>query len=164
MKNIGLLAVLILAVGVAFWLFARPDGPFPRRGVAAQNMRRDAAPDGAAAAALAAELGNRVHFDFDRAVLRPDDQMLLDRKAAILRSHPAMHIRITGNCDERGSEAYNLALGVRRAAAARKYLIDHGIATGRIEIGSNGKYAPLDPAHTPAAWAANRRDDFQMMP
>jgi peptidoglycan-associated lipoprotein len=108
----------------------------------------------------AATLADVVHFDFDRADLTAEDQATLDRKMQVLAAHPRVTLRIAGNCDERGSEEYNLALGERRAAAAKRYLEAHGVAGDRIAIVSYGKERPLDPGHDEAAWARNRRDDF----
>ena len=68
---------------------------------------------------------------------------------------------MAGNCDERGSDEYNLALGNRRAIAAKQYLTSHGIAASRIEIVSYGKERPVDPGHNEEAWASNRNDQFE---
>ncbi len=105
-------------------------------------------------------MGEAVHFDYNRAVLSAGDQQRLDRKMQVLAAHPLVTVRIAGNCDERGSEEYNLALGERRAAAAKRYLVAHGVAADRIAVVSYGKERPLDPGHDEAAWARNRRDDF----
>jgi peptidoglycan-associated lipoprotein len=105
--------------------------------------------------------GLAIHFDFDRADLTADSQKRLDTLADALRSHPAVHIKVAGNCDELGTEEYNLALGQRRADAVKTYLSHLGIQGGRIETVTFGKEKPLDPAHTPDAWSANRRDDFE---
>ena len=112
------------------------------------------------APAEAAELADAIHFDYNRAVLQAADQAKLDRKLRLLQAHPRLEIQIAGNCDERGSDEYNLALGERRAAAAKRYLVAHGIADSRISIVSYGKERPLDPGHNEAAWARNRRGDF----
>jgi peptidoglycan-associated lipoprotein len=101
-----------------------------------------------------------VHFDFDQAVLRSEDQQKLQKLAEALRSSPSAKIRVSGNCDERGTEEYNLALGQRRAEVARKYLIDLGIERVRIDTVSYGHEKPVDPRHSEDAWAANRRDEF----
>jgi len=101
-----------------------------------------------------------LHFDFDEAVLKPDDQQLLQKVAEAMRSTPKAKVRIEGNCDERGTEEYNLALGYRRAAVAKKYLSDLGIDGTRIETISYGFNKPVDPRHNEEAWAANRRDDL----
>jgi len=111
-------------------------------------------------AAETATLADPVHFDFDKADLSAGDQATLDGKMQVLAAHPQVTLRIAGNCDERGSEEYNLALGERRAAAAMRYLEAHGVAADRLAIVSNGKERPLDPGHDDAAWARNRRDDF----
>ncbi len=107
-----------------------------------------------------ATLADAIHFDFDRAELQAGDQAKLDGKIQVLTAHPRVTLQIAGNCDERGSEEYNLALGERRAASAKRYLEAHGIAAGRIAIVSYGKERPLDPGHDEGAWAKNRRDDF----
>ena len=101
-----------------------------------------------------------IHFDFDKYDLRPEDIKILDEKASFLKAHPDLNIRIEGNCDERGTIEYNLALGDRRAKAAQKYLYDVGIDKGRITTISYGKERPLDPGHNEEAWAKNRRDHF----
>lgn len=101
-----------------------------------------------------------VHFDFDQAVLKSEDQQKLQKLAEALRGSPSAKVRISGNCDERGTEEYNLALGQRRAEVARKYLIDLGIERVRIDTVSYGHEKPVDPRHTEDAWAANRRDEF----
>lgn len=101
-----------------------------------------------------------IYFEFDKSDLRADARSTLDAKLPILRANPALRIRIEGNCDERGSATYNMALGERRAAAAKRYLTDYGIDPGRIDIISYGSERPQAPGHNEAAWAQNRRDDF----
>jgi peptidoglycan-associated lipoprotein len=112
------------------------------------------------AAAAQQELAPSIHFAFDRSNLDATATGLLDRKVAFLQANPTVVIQIAGNCDERGSDEYNLALGNRRAAAAKKYLVEHGIEDARISIISYGEERPVDPRHNETAWAANRRDDF----
>lgn len=107
-----------------------------------------------------ATLGTALHFDYDRSDIRPEDAVLLDQKLAILRANPGARIRISGSCDERGSDEYNFALGNRRAIAARQYLMDRGIDASRIETTSFGEERPVDPGHDEAAWAKNRNDQF----
>jgi len=101
-----------------------------------------------------------INFDFDKYDLRPDARATLDRKAAFLNENGSVRTQIEGHCDERGTEAYNLALGERRANAARQYLTTIGISAGRLSTISYGKERPLDPGHNEAAWARNRRDHF----
>jgi peptidoglycan-associated lipoprotein len=109
------------------------------------------------------ELATMIHFDFDRAEIRPGDAAILDRKIPLLQVNPSLRIRIAGHCDERGSDEYNLALGNRRAIGARQYLVNHGIDAARIEVVSYGKERPLDPGHNEQAWAMNRRDEFEIL-
>jgi peptidoglycan-associated lipoprotein len=89
-------------------------------------------------------VGDRVYFDFDQYGIRSDATPLLDAQAAWLRRYPAVQVRIEGNCDERGTREYNLALGARRANAVRDYLASHGVETGRITTVSYGKEKPID--------------------
>ena len=105
-------------------------------------------------------LTTRIHFDFDKSNIRPDDAALLDTKIAILQANPGVSISITGNCDERGSDEYNLALGNRRALAAKEYLVNRGISADRITTASNGEENPVNPGHDEDAWAQNRNDAF----
>ncbi|HHS48523.1 MAG TPA: OmpA family protein [Desulfurella acetivorans] len=110
----------------------------------------------------------RIHFNFDKSDLthinkwgiNQDVPKVLDGIADYMAKHPNIRIRIEGNCDERGTEAYNLALGQRRADAAKNYLVMRGISPDRIETLSNGKLKPVDPAHNEYAWAKNRNDQF----
>jgi len=132
----------------------------------AAEARARAAADAAARAAaqlqaqLSAEVSAMIHFDFDKADIKPEDQANLDRKAAILKANPGLSIQIAGNCDNRGSDEYNLALGNRRAAAAQRYLINQGVSASQITIVSYGEERPVNPANDEAAWAENRNDQF----
>ncbi len=103
-----------------------------------------------------------VFFDFDKYNIRPDGQVTLENDAKDLEQRPEISFVIEGHCDERGSEKYNLALGDRRAQAAKKFLVAQGIATDRIDTVSYGKERPFDPGHDEIAWAKNRRDHLVM--
>ncbi|MBI2402237.1 MAG: OmpA family protein, partial [Gemmatimonadetes bacterium] len=105
-------------------------------------------------------LAAMINFDFDRSDIRPGDAQILDQKLGILNANPNLQIEIVGHCDERGSDEYNLALGNRRALAAKQYLVSRGIEAGRIATRSMGEEQPLDPASNESAWAQNRRDEF----
>jgi peptidoglycan-associated lipoprotein len=107
-----------------------------------------------------ATMTGQIHFDYNKAELTPEDLTQLQQKLEVLQAHPYLTVQIAGNCDERGSDEYNMALGERRAAAGKRWLEAHGIAADRIAIVSYGKERPLDPGHDEAAWAKNRRDDF----
>ena len=102
----------------------------------------------------------RVFFDFDAATLTPEAEQKLTNVSAILVKHLELQIRVEGNCDERGSEQYNLALGQRRADSARKYLAALGVAEGQITAISFGAEKPAAVGHREQAWKQNRRDDL----
>ena len=101
-----------------------------------------------------------IYFDFDKSTIRPDAAATLDSKLPWLTANPGMRIRIEGNADERGSDEYNLALGQRRAAAAKKYLVEHGIDASRFDLVSYGEERPVCTDHNEDCWQRNRRDDF----
>ncbi len=101
-----------------------------------------------------------IHFDFDDYALSNEAQQILMQNAQWLTANPAVDIQIEGHCDERGSAEYNLALGEKRAIAARDYLIQLGVKKERMSVISYGKERPLNPAHNEQAWAENRRDEF----
>lgn len=105
---------------------------------------------------LVQSVGDRVFFATDQSTLSPEARATLDRQAAWLQQYPAVRVWIAGNCDERGTQEYNLALGQRRANADRDYLVAHGIDRSRIETISYGSGRPVDAASTPEAWAKNR--------
>jgi peptidoglycan-associated lipoprotein len=100
--------------------------------------------------------GDRVYFDFDKYDIRTDAQPILEAQAAWLQKYPAVQVRIEGNCDERGTREYNLALGARRANAVRDFLVNHGISASRISTVSYGKERPIDPGTGEEADAHNR--------
>jgi peptidoglycan-associated lipoprotein len=100
-----------------------------------------------------------IYFDFDKYDLRPGDREILNRNAKVLKENPSVKIRIEGNCDERGSVEYNLALGERRAHAAREYLINLGINSARITTISYGK-EKCKHCYNDECWSKDRRDDF----
>ena len=101
-----------------------------------------------------------IHFDFDKSIIRATDRPELQKIAEEMKRHPNTRLRIEGNCDERGTAEYNMALGDRRAQSAKEYLVALGIPADHIATISFGKEKPLDPGHNEAAWAKNRRDHF----
>lgn len=120
-------------------------------------------PDAALRATMAsrrAALEDRIHFGYDRSDLTQESQTVLRTKLEALRSEPSVRLRIEGHADERGSVEYNLALGLRRAHAARDFLTGFGITASRLEVASFGEDRPLDRGTTEAAYARNRRDEF----
>jgi len=108
-------------------------------------------------------VGDRVFFGYDRFDLAPEARQVLERQAAWLRRYPSVRVLIAGNCDERGTREYNLALGARRAAAARDYLASLGIEAGRMETVSYGKERPVDPRSQEEAWSVNRNAQTQIV-
>ena len=128
----------------------------------AANRRLQAERDAAARALADARslLNAPVYFDYDKSEIRDDAKQALDSKLGLLRANPAMRIRIEGNTDSRGSNEYNMALGLRRANAARRYLVSQGIDNARFDVVSYGEERPVDQGTTDEAYAKNRRDDF----
>jgi peptidoglycan-associated lipoprotein len=100
------------------------------------------------------------YFDYDDAALRDDAKSALEANAKYMEGHTRVNVVIEGHCDERGSVEYNLALGEKRARAAKEYLTTYGINAGRITTISYGKERPFDPGHNEEAWARNRRAHF----
>ena len=108
-------------------------------------------------------VGDRVFFGYDRFDLSTEARAVLERQAAWLRRYPNVRVLVAGNCDERGTREYNLALGARRAAAARGCLVSLGIDGGRIESVSYGKERPLDARANEEAWSVNRNAHTQIV-
>jgi peptidoglycan-associated lipoprotein len=101
-----------------------------------------------------------IYFEFDSYNVRPDDIPVLKDLAVWLSANQAAKLTVEGHCDERGSIEYNLALGQKRAEAAKDYLVKLGVGDKRIKVVSYGKEAPLVPGHAEDAWAKNRRAHF----
>ena len=99
-----------------------------------------------------------VFFDFDAYEIRTDQRDVLAKDAAWLKRWPTVKILLEGHCDDRGTDAYNMALGERRAEAAREYLEALGVAPSRVQIVSYGKERPLVAGEDEKDWALNRRD------
>jgi len=100
--------------------------------------------------------GDKIFFDFDQSVIRDDARPVLDSQADWLNRNKSVNVQIAGDCDERGSEEYNIALGNRRAYAAASYLAAKGVEPARMATISFGKDRPIAPGSTEAAWAQNR--------
>jgi len=104
-----------------------------------------------------------IYFDFDRSQLKAEAKAILKKKADWLSDNTAYALRIMGHCDERGTAEYNLALGERRAHAAKQFLVALGIASDRIYTVSYGEEKPAVEGHNEAAWSKNRRDEFKLI-
>ncbi len=102
-------------------------------------------------------LARTFYFEFDRAVIGPDDLASLEMHATVLRNNRDRSVVIEGHCDERGTREHNLALGARRPDAIRSYLTSAGVSQRQIETVSYGEERPEDPGHSDASWARNRR-------
>jgi peptidoglycan-associated lipoprotein len=100
--------------------------------------------------------GDRIYFGTNENTVSPEGGAILDAQAQWLQRYPQVMVRIEGNCDERGTREYNLALGARRAQAVKDYLAAHGVAAARITTISYGKEKPIDPGAGEDAWAHNR--------
>jgi peptidoglycan-associated lipoprotein len=103
------------------------------------------------------QVGDRVFFEYDKAELRPEGRELVQKWAVFLTQYPAAKVTIEGHCDERGTREYNLALGDRRAEAAKAYLVLLGADTQRVSVVSYGKERPAVTGSAEASWAQNRR-------
>ncbi|MEZ5998828.1 MAG: peptidoglycan-associated lipoprotein Pal [Hyphomonas sp.] len=108
-------------------------------------------------------VGERVYFDLNAYRLDMDDQEILKRQAAWLASYPSVRIIVAGNCDERGTREYNLALGARRAAVVKDYLVSLGVDGSRIDTVSYGKERPIAGGSDEQAWALNRNGFTQLV-
>ncbi|MCK9230851.1 MAG: peptidoglycan-associated lipoprotein Pal [Syntrophales bacterium] len=105
-----------------------------------------------------------IYFDFDKYSLKPEARAILDNLGAWLLKNGNFHVVIEGHCDERGTAEYNLALGERRANAAKTYLANLGVDGKRMKTISYGEERPLDPRSNEEAWAKNRRGRFNVSP
>ncbi|MCA8901071.1 MAG: peptidoglycan-associated lipoprotein Pal [Hyphomonas sp.] len=108
-------------------------------------------------------VGERVYFDLNGYRLDGEDQSVLQRQAAWLSSYPSVRILVAGNCDERGTREYNLALGERRASIVKDYLVSLGVDASRIDTISYGKERPIAAGSDEQAWALNRNGFTQLI-
>ncbi len=102
-------------------------------------------------------VGDTVHFDFDKYDVRDEDRGTLQRQAAWLAKYPSVRVTVEGHCDERGTREYNIALGARRANAVKEYLVSIGVSSARIDTTSYGKERPICTESSEDCWAQNRR-------
>jgi peptidoglycan-associated lipoprotein len=163
---------LVAPAGAALPAQAAPPAvqrPAPADTVLSSSTIADAPAEGQARQAGKTEPGtdatlqtslDKVFFDFDSHTLSPAARATLAKNADILKKKSGLKLRIEGNCDETGSDKYNLALGENRAKSAKDYLVSLGIHPDRLAIISYGKEKPAEPGHDEAAKAKNRRDEF----
>jgi peptidoglycan-associated lipoprotein len=146
----------------------KPSGPAPVAPGASQDQEGQSgpplppvseAPVGPAPGSIqdfVINAGDRIYFDFDAYAIRQDAQKILAQQADWLNRYSAVQVRIDGNCDERGTREYNLALGARRANSVREFLVAHGVSGDRITTVSYGKERPIDSGSGDDAWSRNR--------
>lgn len=106
-------------------------------------------------------LSQRIYFDYDQDVLRDDARLVLDAKASVLEANPSVTLVIAGHTDEQGTAEYNLALGQRRAAQVKRYLVSKGVEEGRLSAQSLGDSQPLTQGTDAVSYQQNRRAEFQ---
>jgi len=168
-----LFVIILLVSAFAFWgcpkkaeVTATPEAQkevqpaAPEQAKPAEPKAEEVKPKAEERAAVSAKGLEPVYFDFDKSFIREDARPVMKANAEWLKANPKVKIKIEGNCDERGTIEYNQALGQRRAAAAKKYLTDMGIAGSRISLISYGKEKPACTASTEECWQKNRRDDL----
>ena len=133
--------------------------PPPQQGPSApvDNGRQGAPAPGSQADFVASVVSDTIHFDTDKYDVLPQDQQILASQAAWLAKYPGKRVTIEGHCDERGTRDYNLALGERRANAAKNFLAARGVDASRITTVSYGKERPVALGSDPDSWAKNRR-------
>jgi peptidoglycan-associated lipoprotein len=102
-------------------------------------------------------VGDTVHFDYDKYAIRSEDRDLLQRQASWLQKYQQVRVTIEGHCDERGTREYNLALGARRANAVKEYLVSLGVSSARMDTISYGKERPICTESNESCWSQNRR-------
>ena len=134
------------------------------RKAAAEEAARKAAAEAQAAAfkAAADKALVNIHFDYDKSDIKESDRAILQGIADFMKAYPSAQVEIQGNCDERGTNEYNLALGNRRASAALAYLKTLGVDEARFSTISFGKEKPLCTEAKEACWSQNRRDEFHL--
>ena len=170
---VALFAVSAVALGACKKKAPPVVAPQPIGGPAADPVRsnpttptsnNDAAAEAARKVAAArASLLATIYFEYDADDLRDDARATLDDKLKVLNANPQLRIRISGHCDDRGSDEYNIALGRRRAETAKRYLTDRGIDASRIETTTFGRERPEVPGSGEESWARNRRDAFEII-
>ncbi|MCX5761755.1 MAG: OmpA family protein [Gemmatimonadetes bacterium] len=136
--------------------------PPPDKAAAEKAAAEAAARYAEAVAGARATFATPVFFDYDKAAIRDDQKATLEAKLPLFEANPDIRIRVSGHTDNRGSDEYNLALGQRRAAEVKRYLVARGIAESRIDVVSFGEERPAVAQDNEDAWGKNRRDEFEI--
>ena len=155
-KNLGLVLVMSLVLGIGAGCAKKTtevpaETPMVDSAATAVDMAAQTITDGI------------VYFDFDKYDVKPEYREMLRQKAELMRQYPGIRVRIEGNCDERGTQEYNLALGERRARAAYEYMVMLGVNPSQLEMISYGKERPAVQGTGEQVWSMNRRDDFRVI-
>ena len=153
MKRYALILTLVMALAAGFGCAKKTttepgydDGMSPEMRAAIQQIS-----------------DSRVYFAFNKYNIEKQYDAVLKKESEILKQFPSIRVRIEGNCDDRGTQEYNLALGERRARAAYQYLVQNGVNPSQLEMISYGKENPAVLGTGEAVWAKNRRDDFRVI-
>ncbi len=154
MKRFAIALILVLALGASFGCSSKSSGSSPdmESGWTAEEQ-----------VAIQQITDGRIYFAFNKYDINIEGKEILRQKAELMKMYPRIRVRIEGNCDSRGTQEYNLALGERRARAAFEYLTMLGVNPAQMEMLSYGKENPIVPGTGEAVWAQNRRDDFRVI-
>ena len=156
LKSFGLVMVLALALGMG--------AGCAKKNTEVENMEAAPVVSTSAVDVAAQQITDGVvYFDFDKYDIKAEYRDMLQQKAELMKQYPSIRVRIEGNCDERGTQEYNLALGERRARAAYEYMIRLGVPADQLDIISYGKERPAVEGTGEAVWAKNRRDEFNVI-
>ncbi len=153
MKRYALILALVMALAAGFGCAKKTSDEGTLTDDMSPEMR----------AAIQQITDGRVLFAFDKFDIKPEYKDMLKTKADLMKQFPSVRVRIEGNCDERGTQEYNLALGERRARAAYEYLVMLGVSPSQLEMISYGKENPAVQGTGEAVWSQNRRDDFTVV-
>ena len=153
MKRYALILALVMALAAGFGCAKKTSDEGALTDDMSPEMR----------AAIQQITDGRVLFAFDKFDIKPEYKDMLKAKADLMKQFPSVRVRIEGNCDERGTQEYNLALGERRARAAYEYLVMLGVSPSQLEMISYGKENAAVQGTGEAVWSQNRRDDFTVV-
>jgi peptidoglycan-associated lipoprotein len=156
LSNLTEIVCLVSAIALAACSTRAPEAASSAHGSSTTRTVESAILPGSAKD-FQTNVGDTVHFDYDRYAITDEDRGTLQRQAAWLQKYPRVAVMIEGHCDERGTRVYNLALGGRRAFAVKEYLVGLGVSSSRLETISYGKERPICTDSTESCWAQNRR-------
>ncbi len=165
-KNVWLAIALVMTLPVMLFTASCTKKAVQTQSISTTEPEVQKAPDRSAEEAPAREtaktvfVNENIHFAFNSSVLSDQARQILNSMADYLRTNPDITITVEGHCDDRGTDAYNIALGKRRAESVKNFLVDLGIDTNRLNIVSYGEQRPTAMGHSEASWAKNRRAQF----